>query len=137
RSGAPAPRGIASQRYANPGPLRKRRPEVTRGLERIVMHAREVAPDRRPADASVLCNYLWGEITLEGRASSRVAAALWPRAWAKRLAVGGGLAAMGALVTWLAYASVTPHGRPASTPRTGSSPASVESPRAPPPAAPA
>ena len=49
-------------------PLKNSRADVTPGFERIVMHALQVAPERRPADISAMCNALTEELRLPGTA---------------------------------------------------------------------
>jgi serine/threonine protein kinase len=65
-AGVPASAKMSSSPRAY-RPLGNYRADVTPGLERIVAHALQVAPERRPADISFVCNALAVEFAAEDR----------------------------------------------------------------------
>ncbi|HEX7788260.1 MAG TPA: serine/threonine-protein kinase, partial [Methylomirabilota bacterium] len=101
--------GIASIRRGRRGPLKKRRPGFTPGLERIVTRTLDPRPQRRP-DIRVLCNNLRAEIGATERPTPR-RRRLVPERWAKAARaslVGGGLVVALGLGIWAAQAYLVP-----------------------------
>jgi serine/threonine protein kinase len=106
-AGAPAP--ATSRPRVYPGPLKDCRADVSPSLERIVMQALQVAPERRPTDISVVCNAVWAELTSEGQPTSqepRTVAGPWAGKRMKKL-LGWGATVLAVLAIWSANALIT------------------------------
>jgi serine/threonine protein kinase len=113
-AGTPPPASVASRPRVSPEPLKNCRADVTPGLERLVTQTLQVAPERRPADMSVVVNALSAEISAdrpptppEGRTVADPSAGTRTR----KLFWRTGLTVLGALVicaAWFAYARMTP-----------------------------
>jgi len=102
-AGAPASAKTVSSPRAY-RPLGNYRADVTPGLERIVTHALQVAPERRPADISFLCNALAAELAAEDRpalSESQSPRGARPRR-AMNTLVWGGAIALTVGVVWFA-----------------------------------
>jgi len=85
-------------------PLANYRADVTPGLERIVTHALQIAPERRPVDISSVCNALAAELAAEDRptlSESRTARVSRPR-WAMSVLGWSGAIALTVGVLWFA-----------------------------------
>ena len=107
-AGAPASAKMASSPRAY-RPLENYRADVTPGLERIVTHALQVAPERRPADISSLCSALTAELAAEDRpalSESRSPRRSRPRWTMNRLGWGGAIV-LTVGVLWFAGTRVT------------------------------
>ena len=113
-AGAPPPAAVASRPRVSPEPLKNCRADVTPGLERLVMQALQVAPERRPADISAIVNALTVEISTDGPPTStedRIVAGPSAGTAIKKLFAWGGMTVLGVLVIcaiWFAYARRTP-----------------------------
>lgn len=101
--------GIASIRRGRRGPLKKRRPGFTPGLERIVTRTLDPKRQRRP-DIQVLCNDLRAEIGADERPKRRrrPGSVRWAQPRRASLMGGGLIIALG-LGIWATQAYLVPH----------------------------
>lgn len=122
-AGAPPPAAVASRPRVSPEPLKNCRADVTPELERLVMQALQVAPERRPADISAVVNALTVEISTDSpptSAEDRIVADPSAGTAIKKVCAWGGITVvLGVLVIcaiWFGYTRRTPH-MSSSTPR--------------------
>src|SRR5262249_24069997 len=90
-------------------PLQNCRVDITPGVERIVMQALEVSPERRQTDISAVCNALAAELTSESQPALVTRGTGRARTGVKRLAWSGALV-MSLLVLWFASVRITRDG---------------------------
>ena len=114
-AGAPPPAAVASRPRVSPELLKNCRNDVTPGLERLVMQALQVAPERRPADISAIVNALTVAISTDGpptSAEDRIVADPSAGKAIKKVFAWGGMTVLCVLVIcaiWFGYTRRTPH----------------------------
>jgi serine/threonine protein kinase len=109
-AGAPPPASAPSHPRASAEPLRNCRADISQELERIVMQALHVAPERRPADIAVVVDALTAELERDRQpkpAGDKTAASVAGGMGKKRLFAWGGVAVLAMLAIWVAHARMT------------------------------
>jgi eukaryotic-like serine/threonine-protein kinase len=125
-AGTPPPAATASRPRVNPESLKNCRADVTPTLERIVMQALQVAPERRLADISAVVNALTTEMSADRlRQSTERTTGADSSAGTrmKRLLGWSGITVLGVLAIWFAHTRMASDTRssksmPPSTPST-------------------
>jgi serine/threonine-protein kinase len=108
-AGAPA---MVPSRLRVYQPLESHRSDVTLGLERIVIQALEVAPERRPVDMSVVCNALTEELASGDRSPQpeRTAVHGWRTRATTKILGWSAMVMLAGLALWLASPRITRDG---------------------------
>ena len=109
-AGAPPPAPAPSHPRASAEPLRNCRADISQELERIVMQALHVAPERRPADIAAVVDALTAELDRDRQpkpAGDKTAAGVAGGRAKKRLFAWGAVTVLAMLAIWVAHARMT------------------------------